>query len=1203
MAKSVSIYNLSLGQSEVKQHSFSCCGASLFCFVLFVKFKGAMPKQEFVHLHVHSHYSILDGLAKVDSLVEKVKELKQKAVALTDHGVMYGAVEFFLKAKDAGIKPIVGSEIYLAPRSMTDKTKEDTNPYHLVLLAKNEEGYKNLMHLLTQAHLKGYYYKPRVDKPTLKKYAKGLIALSACLQGEIPRLILNGDESKLKKVLSFYQEVFGDDFYLEIQHHPNIEEQDKVNRRILEMAKKLGIKVVATQDVHYLDLEDKEAHEALLCIQTGRFLDDKDRMSMAEDNYHLASTEEMAEAFKAIPEALRNTLEVAEKIELEIKPSEKLLLPDFPLPKGYTPEKYLRELALRGLRWRYGDWSRQKAQKEASTEVEVSKEIMDRLNYELSVIEKTGYASYFLIVADFINFAKNKGIAVGPGRGSAAGSLVSYLLGITDIDPLKYGLIFERFLNPERVSPPDIDIDFADNRRDEVIQYVRKKYGEDKVAQIATFGKMESRQVVRDVARVLGLSYSDGDRIAKAIPFGTKLDEALEISPELKKMYEEEDQVKRVIDLAKRLEGVVRQTGIHAAGVVIAPEELPNFTPLQQAPKGELAITTQYSMYDLEKLGLVKMDFLGLSNLSIIQQTLRVVRKTKEKEIDVSNLPLDDKKTYRLLSRGHTVGVFQLSSEGMRRYLKQLKPSQFEDLIAMVALYRPGPMEYIPQYIAGKHGAEVKYLHPKLEPILKETYGIAVYQEQVLEIARQLAGFSYGEADILRRAVGKKIKELLMEQKKKLIAGMLKNGIDKKTAAKIWEFIQPFARYGFNKSHAAGYAMIAYITAYLKANYPSEFMSALLTADQEDLDKVARDIAECERMGIEVLPPDVNESFVEFGVVKETGHIRFALAAIKNIGETPAEAIVEERKKNGPYKSLEDFLKRLAPIINKKILESLIKSGALDRFGDRQVLLHNLERLLRYANSFARRNQNGQVDLFGLSKKPILTEKLELEPAEEASEAQKMSWERELLGIYLSLHPLDRYQKLLESLPYRIKDLSKMPENKEVVAIGVVSEIQKVYTRSQELMLFVRLEDKTGSVEALVFPKVLEQFGDVFQMDGVIGVKGRLTFKERGEKTTEPKIIVEKAKRAEDIKIKRNSNNSNNHQPNALILRLTEFSRPLIESLKNIIASHEGNLPVYLVVRENGIDKELRLKQGVNFSEQLLKEIQSLLGRENVSWR
>ncbi|MCD6422126.1 DNA polymerase III subunit alpha [bacterium] len=1158
---------------------------------------GKLKDKDFVHLHVHSHYSILDGLAKIDDLVAKVKELGQPAVALTDHGVMYGAVEFYQKAKEAGVKPIIGSEIYISPRSMYDKTKEDLNPYHLVLLAKNEEGYRNLMHLLTKAHLEGHFYKPRVDRETLKKYASGLIALSACLQGEIPRLILAKNEKKLIDALKFYREVFGEDFYLEVQWHPNIEEQERVNREIYKLAKKYGIKLVATQDVHYLDLEDKEAHEALLCIQTGSVLSEKNRMSMAEDNYHLASTKEMAEAFKEIPEALKNTREIAEKINFELKTSEKLLLPKFPLPKGYSPDEYLRELALRGLRWRYGTLSREEAQAQKSEEFEVPKEIMDRLNYELKVIRETGYASYFLIVADFVNFAKNRGIAVGPGRGSAAGSLVSYLLGITDIDPLKYGLIFERFLNPERVSPPDIDIDFADNRRDEVIQYVRQKYGEDKVAQIATFGKMESRQVVRDVARVLGLSYAEGDRIAKAIPFGTKLKDALEISPELRKMYEEEENVRRVIELAKRLEGVVRQTGIHAAGVVIAPEPLPNFTPLQRAPKGELAITTQYSMYDLEKLGLVKMDFLGLSNLTIIQQTLRVVRKTRRKEIDVSKIPLDDKKTYQLISEGKTVGVFQLSSEGMRRYLKQLRPSKFEDLIAIVALYRPGPMEYIPQYIAGKHGAEVKYLHPKLEPILKETYGIAVYQEQILEIARQLAGFSYGEADILRRAVGKKIKELLLEQKKKLFAGMLKNGIDKKTAEKIWEFIQPFARYGFNKSHAAGYAMIAYITAYLNANFPSEFMSALLTADQEDLDKVARDIAECERMGVKVLPPDVNESFVEFGVVKETGDIRFALSAIKNIGEVPAEAIVEERKKNGPYQSLEDFLKRLAPILNKKILESLIKSGALDRFEERQKLWVNLDNLLKFASSYAKKANSAQADLFGLAGQPIVVEKLKLEGAEPASETQKMAWEREYLGIYLSTHPLDRYEKLLKALPYRIKDLPKMPEGKEVLAIGVISEIQKVYTRSRELMLFVRLEDKTSSVELLVFPRVLQEFGEVFAIDRVIGVKGRLTFKERGERSTEPKIIVEKAKPAEEIKI-----NQNHSSPSfqAVILCLPKVSRSLLEPLKGLLRQNVGPTPVYLRLNDNGAEKEIRLRQGIKLSDKVLRELKTLLGEENV---
>jgi len=1077
-----------------------------------------MRKKDFVHLHVHSHYSILDGLSKIDDLVNKAKSLGQRALALTDHGAMYGAVEFFLKAKDKGIKPIIGSEVYVAPRSLSDKTKEDVNPYHLVLLAKNEEGYKNLMRLLTIAHLRGYYYRPRVDKKILKKYSEGLVALSACLQGEIPRLILLKKDKELKEALFFYKEVFGEDFYLEIQPHFNFSEQELVNKEIVKLGKKYDIEVVATQDSHYLEKNDKEAHEALLCIQTGTFLSDKNRMSMAMDNFHLSSQEEMWKAFKSLPEVLNNTLKIAEKIEFELKLPDKLLLPRFPLPKGYTAEEYLRELAFRGLAWRYGNLSREVAQAHKARKIKIKRKVLERLNYELEVIDKTGYASYLLIVADFVNYAKNNGIAVGPGRGSAAGSLVCYLLGITDIDPLRYGLIFERFLNPERVSPPDIDVDFSDNRRDEVIQYVKKKYGEDKVAQIATFGKMESRQAVRDVARVMGLSYSEGDRIAKAIPFGVKLKDALNLSVELREMYEKEDNVKRVIDLAQRLEGVVRQTGIHAAGVVIAPEALPNFSPLQRAPKGELAITTQYSMYDLEKLGLIKMDFLGLSNLTIIQQTLRVVRKTRGIEIEVSNLPLDDKKTFKLLSEGHTIGVFQFSSEGMRKNLKELKPTAIEDLIAMVALYRPGPMSFIPQYIEGKHFGKVKYLHPKLEPILKETFGIAVYQEQILEIAKQLAGFSYGEADILRRAIGKKIKELLTEQREKMIKGMISKGIDKRTAIKIWEFIQPFARYGFNKSHAAGYGMIAYITAYLKANFPSEFMSAVLTSDMQDLDKIARDITECEEMGIKIMSPDVNESFSEFGVKKDTGDIRFALAAIKNIGEVPAHSIVEERKQNGVYKNLEDFLRRLGPILNKKILESLIKSGALDCFGERGMLLGNLEALLKYCSLSSKKLNSNQIDLFGSRK--IFEEKIALdENIPPASDQQKMSWERELLGIYLSIHPLDKYQKLLKALPYNIKDLKKKRENSEVIVVGVVSNIQRVYTRTQELMLFVKLEDKTGSVEALVFPRVLDQFGEVFQLDEVIGIKGRVTFKERGGKNTEPKIIVEKARKAADIKI------------------------------------------------------------------------------------
>jgi len=1158
-----------------------------------------MPKiKDFVHLHVHSHYSILDGLSKIDELLDKAKTLGQSALALTDHGVMYGAVEFFFKAKEKGIKPIIGSEIYLAPNTMEGRTKEDTNPYHLVLLAKNKEGYKNLMHLLTLAHLKGYYYRPRVDKKLLQKYSQGLIALTACLQGEIPRLILAKNQKKLKTALKFYKETFGDDFYLEVQNHPNMSDQEKVNRQMFKLSKKFNIKVVATQDSHYLNEDDLEAHETLLCIQTGTLLSDQNRMSMAQDKFHLSSTEEMYGAFKETPEVLVNSLEIAEKINLEIKAAEILLLPKFPLPKDYTPESYLEELVFRGLAWRYGKMSREKAQSHKAIKTKVSQEIIDRVNYELSVIEKTGYASYLLIVADFVNYAKNNGIMVGPGRGSAAGSIICYLLGITDIDPLKYGLIFERFLNSERISPPDIDIDFADNRRDEVIQYVRKKYGEDKVAQIATFGKMESRQAVRDVARVEGLSYSEGDRIAKVIPFGSKLKDALNLSPELRKMYENEDQVKRVIDLAQRLEGVVRQTGIHAAGVVIAPEKLFNFAPLQRAPKGELAITTHYSMYDLEKLGLAKMDFLGLSNLTIIQQALRVIRKIHNKEIDLSRLPLNDKKSFKLLSEGRTVGVFQFSSDGMRRYLKQLKPTEIEDLIAMVALYRPGPMAFIPQYIAGKHHPEIKYLHPKLESILKETFGIAVYQEEVLEIARQLAGFSYGEADILRRAIGKKIKKLLIEQKKKMIKGMIRNGLRRGTARKIWEFIQPFARYGFNKSHAAGYAMIAYITAYLKANYPSEFMSALLTSDQEDLDKVARDISECESMGISVLPPDVNESFVEFGVMKKTGDIRFALAAIKNIGEIPARAIVEERKNNGNYKNLEDFVKRLSNVLNKKILESLIKSGGLDNFGDRQMLLSNLDTILKFCSACFKKSNNSQIDLFGQGKESIFKENLKLEQSGEASEQQKMSWERELLGIYLSLHPLDKYEKLLKALPYQIKDLVHKRENTSVLVVGVISNIQKIYTRNQELMLFIRLEDKSGSVELLAFPRILDQFGEVFQLDEVIGVKGRLSFKERGEKTQEPKVIVERAKKASEIKI--NHEPKINSESQKLYIKINSYSRPLMESLKNILANHPGKMKTYLIIREQGRNQELSLKEGTKKSVKLLKNLRSLVGKENV---
>lgn len=1167
-------------------------------------------KPNFVHLHVHSHYSILDGLTKIDDLIQKVKDLSQSAVALTDHGVMHGVFEFYHKAKDAGVKPIIGCEIYLAPHSMEGKTREDVNTYHLVLLAKNEKGYKNLMELVTRAHLRGYYYKPRIDKKLLAKHSEGLIALTACLQGEIPRLILAKRPKQLKKAINFYKKTFGKDFYLEVQHHPNLEDQAKVNSAIFVLAKKENLKVVATQDSHYLDISDQEAHEALLCVQTGTFVSEANRMSMASDHFHLTSSEEMAEAFSDHPEVLINTLEVADKINLEIKSSEKLLLPKFPIPKNYTPETYLRELALRGLSWRYGGKSREEAMKHQSMPIKVDQKVKDRLNYELRVINKTGYASYYLIVADFCNWARDHNIAVGPGRGSGAGSLIAYLVGITDINPLTYGLIFERFLNPERISPPDFDIDLADDRRDEVIQYVRKKYGEDHVAQICTFGKMESKQAVRDVARVLGYPYLDGDRIAKAIPFGFKLDKALAESRELRNMYEKEEKVQKIIDLAKRLEGVVRQVGIHAAGVVIAPQTITNFVPLQKAPKGDLSVITQYPMDDIGKLGLVKMDFLGLSNLTIIQQALKVIHKLNGIKIDIENLPLNDKKTYKLFSRGNTIGVFQFSSDGMRRYLRELKPSIFEDLIAMVALYRPGPMDSIPDFIAGKHGRrKITYLHPRLKPILDKTYGVIVTQDQVLDIARNFAGFTYGEADILRKAVGKKIHKLLIEQKKKFIEGAIKNGATKDVAIKVWDFIEPFASYGFNKAHAAGYAMIAYITGYLKANYPSEFMSALLTSDQEDLDKVARDISECESLGIKVLPPDVNKSFVGFGVDKESGDISFALAAIKNIGATPAKIIVEERKKQGEFKSLEDFLKRLAPFLNKKIIESLAKCGALDQFGERQQLLNNMDNILKFAQALARKGLGNQADLFGSGNNKLIEEKLNLESTQDASEREKMAWERELLGIYLSVHPLDEYKKILDNFPYHVADLRKFSEDKEVMAFGVLSRIQKVNTRNGEIMLFCKLEDKTGSVELLVFPRVLEEFGEVFQLDEVIGVRGRLSFKERGQKTIEPKIIVNRARRAIDIKINTKVKNKNeklikkSKHKNNLYLRITDYSKTLIASLKGLLQKNAGSVPVYLIINDKGLEKQLRLREGVELNDLLLNDLKSLLGEESVGIR
>jgi len=1163
---------------------------------------------KFVHLHVHSEYSLLDGLSKIDQIIEKAKKDKMEAVALTDHGVMYGAIEFYKKCVEAGIKPIIGVEIYLAPRGLKDKTpKIDSNPHHLVLLAKNQVGYRNLMKLVSIAHLEGYYYKPRIDLNILKNHAKGLICLTSCLQGEIPQLILSGRVEGAKSKIKEYKKIFGkDNFYLEIQPHPKIAEQKKANEIMIRLAKETKTPLVATKDSHYLNKDDKEAHELQLCIQTGKTILDEKRMSMDDDDFDFSTIQEMLKLCKDFPkEALENTVKIASKCDLKIK----LGVPTFPkfdVPKGHNADSYLKRLCLEGYAWRYLSAERDKTKELSSKEItrQMEKERKKRLDYELDVIKQCGFSSYFLIVSDFVRFAQDNGILVGPGRGSAAGSLAAYLLGITGLDPLDHDLLFERFLNPERVSLPDFDIDFADTRRGEVIEYVTKKYGKNHVAQIITFGRMESRAAVRDAARALGMSYNEGDRIAKLIPFGYKLKDALNEVDELKAIYEAEAPVRRLLNMAKKLEGVARHASLHAAGVVISYGELTDYTPLQLATKGDISVTTQYSMYHVENVGLVKMDFLGLSNLSILQNTLRIIRKVYNQEIDINNVPIDNKEAYELLSRGDTTGVFQLSSDGMKRYLKELKPTTFEDIVAMVALYRPGPIESIPDFIAAKHGRKkVEYLDPRLEPILEKTYGVIVNQEQVLQIARELAGFTYGEADILRRAVGKKIKQLLDEQKDKLVKGMTKNGVKKTTAEKIWKLIEPFARYGFNKAHAAGYAMIAYQTAYLKAHYPSAFMAALLTSDQDDLDKVARDIAECERMSLKVLPPDVNESFPEFAIVPESGDIRFALAAIKNVGHKVSAEIAEERKKNGSYKSLEDFIKRLNETVNKKLLESLARSGALDRFGERASLLASIPEMLKFA-AYERKNSSAsQIGLF--SEKSSSEPKIILQGVNSVSKEDKLSWEKELLGIYVSEHPLEEYKKALKKLPHNLKLLQEGNDGASVETGGIISQIKKIVTKSGEPMLFVTLEDLTDSIELLVFPGILKE-DPTFWVDGnIIHISGRLSFKDGQGNVSEAKIIVNKVKNLNkepelfNLKEKINAENLNN--ASVLHLRLKEDTdKEILAQIKSLFIENPGSSIVIVHIPEKEGLRPVKASSKVNINQNLLDNLKKILGDKSV---
>jgi DNA polymerase III subunit alpha len=1060
----------------------------------------------FVHLHVHTHYSLLDGLTKLDELVAAAKEDGSPAVAITDHGVMYGVIEFYQKCKKAGIKPIIGVEAYLAPDSRFNKITRDDEKrnYHLLLLAKNNEGYKNLIKLTSIAHLEGFYYKPRIDWEVLSKHSEGLIAATACLGGEIPALIRSGKIETAKKRILEYDALFGrGNFYLELQDHPELEGQDELNKKLIQLSKELGIPLIATNDVHYLTKDDASAQDILLCLQNKKKIDDINRMCMTGVDYSLRPGREIAEAFKDVPEAIENTVRIAEMCNVELELGN-VQLPHFNVPKGYDGDSYLRKLCEDGLMLRYG-----------KNYEEADGAIKERMDYELSVIGKMGWPSYFLIVADFVKWSIDRGIVVGPGRGSAAGSLVCYLTQITNLDPLAYDLLFERFLNPDRVSMPDIDLDFADIRRDEVINYVEEKYGKDHVAQIITFGTMAARAAVKDVGRVLNFPYDFCDLLSKMIPMFTNLDKALETVEELRNLYKKDEGAKKILDFAKRLEGVARHASTHACGVLITKDPLTENVPIQYASSADKSIVSQYSLHPVEDLGLLKMDFLGLKNLTIIESAIKIIKKTRGVVVDVNKIPLDDEETYKLFQEGETTGVFQFESSGMKRYLKELKPTEFEDIIAMVALYRPGPMEWIPDYIAGKHGRKKpSYLHSKLEPILKKTYGVAIYQEQVMQMARDLAGFTMAEADVLRKAVGKKIPKLLAEQKEKFIEGCVNNGIQASLAQSIFAFIEPFAGYGFNRSHAACYALIGYQTAYLKRHWPTEFMAALLTADQQNTDRIAIEIEECRRMGINVMGPDINQSFESFTVVttgtasgqkaasdEKINTIRFGLNAVKNIGEHIAKVLIEERKANGFYSDLSDLLERVTDKdMNKKSLESLIKCGGLDKLGERGQLLGNIENLLAYNKESAKNKTSNQASLFGDNQNIVLKPKVKLDEHPRIDRQEKLSWEKELLGLYVSSHPFSDYKKHLERLVVPLRSVKKMAGKDRINIGGIITKVQKIITRTNKSMLFVKIEDDTDNVEILVFPTLLKDTMSVWQEGKGVVVQGKVSDKDQETK-------------------------------------------------------------------------------------------------------
>ncbi len=1159
-----------------------------------------MSKPGFVHLHTHTEFSLLDGASRIPDLVKQAVDREMPAMAITDHGVMYGNITFYSEAKKAGIKPILGCEVYVAPRSRHQKdARLDKEQYHLVLLAQTERGYKNLIKLVSLAFSEGFYYKPRVDKELLAEYHEDLIAMTACLGGEIPYWILKNDIERAERSLAEYVEIFGkENLYLELQEH-GIEEQRPVNEAIIRLSEKTGLKLVASNDIHYTFKKDSEAHDVLLCIQTGHTLDDPKRLKFGSQEFYMKSQEEMYDLFRDVPEALANTLEIAERCNIEFDFG-KSKLPDPGIPVGVDPSDYMESEAKAGLA--------------ARMKGEVPEDYWKQLDYECGIIRQCGFATYMMIVRDFTDFARSQGIYVGV-RGSAAGSLVCYGLGITDVDPIEYGLTFERFLNPERIEMPDVDLDIQDDRRDELIQYVIDKYGRERVGQIATFGSLKARAAVRDCGRVLGMDLAEVDRICKMIPtvpVGVTIDQALKTNPELQATYNSNPDARNLIDTARTLEGLNRNVGVHAAGVLISDDPLTDHVPVHYGGKGE--VVAQLAKKDIAKIGLLKMDFLGLANLTILANAVKKVKEHRGIDIDILNIPLDCQKTFEMLGKGDTNGVFQLESGGMRQNVIDLKPNSVRELAAIVALYRPGPMAYIPNFVRSKFGLDpITYLHPDLEPILAETYGVICYQDQVLRIARAIAGFTLGQADVLRKAMSSKDRAIMDQQREKFLEGAKANGVDEKIAAAIYEQIEPFAGYAFNKAHAVCYAFVAYRTAYMKANYPVEYYSALLSANMDDKEKLAMYVEDCKRFGIKVLPPDVNTSGVEFDVCD--GSICFGLAAVKGVGRAVIDAILAARNEGGPFKSLHEFCRRVCDtLVTRSAIESLIKCGAFDSINDnRAQLLFILDDAMGMALRAQRDKKAGQESLFGgdaFEESEEFLEPKTLPQVERMGRDEQLAMEKDLLGLYFSEHPLQQFQdKFAAVVTATSERIKEMPDKQDVVVAGVISRMRTHYTKkNNEPMVFLTIEDMNGSMDVTAFPSVYRDYKDVIAQDAVVVVRGKTNHRERpgsdGETSCEIGIICDSIQALTNGNGNGNGKNGKNGNGNGskcLTIRLVRSDREKLKLLKGLFTKYAGDSPVYFIVPSNGKTAKVSAQVNVEPSPKLISEIEQVLGREVVT--